>query len=82
MNAIDREKLLAHIESEKAEIIKKHNDSDDDDERDILIAKYIVLERLYGKIKSGAFDIKPHEGRAGQAIRVPGEIEWEDETHD
>ena len=33
-------------------------------------------------VLSGAFDIKPHEGRTGQAIRVPGEIEWEDETHD
>ena len=82
MTAIDREKLLAYIESEKAKNVKKHNDSDDDYDRDILIAKYIILEQISGKIKSGAFDIKSHEGRTGQAIRVSGEIEREDETHD
>ena len=33
-----------------------------------------LCERVIGiGLEYGAFDIKPHEGRTGQAIRVPGE---------
>ncbi len=65
MNAIDRDALREWARKR----IEFYQQFDSDFAKGLIAG----LDELIEKIQFGAFDIKPHEGRTGQAIRVPGE---------
>ena len=79
MNAIDRKRLVQRLERDADaeawadEFLYKHPK--------FIAGIVYYANRMLEEIESGAFDIKPHEGRTGQEIRVPGKPGWEDETH-